>query len=58
MAMRAVLASQCADNTSTDREDPESQLSSPAALGVRERCAEAAAALFRGSAGCAGFALR
>lgn len=56
--MRAVLASQCADNTSTDREDPESQLSSPAAIGVRERCAEAAAALFRGSAGCAGFALR
>ena len=58
-AMRAVLASHCADNTSTDREDPESRLSSSAAaLGVRERCAEAAAALFRGNARRTGFALR
>ena len=46
MAMRAVLASHCADDTSTDSEDPESQLSSSAAaLGIRERCAEVAAAL-------------
>jgi len=56
--MRAVLASHCADDTSTDREDPESQLSSPAALGIRERCAEVAAALFRGNARRTGFALR
>jgi len=45
VAARAVLASHCADDTSTDRDDPESQLSSPTVLGVRERCAEVAAAL-------------